>query len=390
MRPTWIWLLALAACGTIGSPGGGALGLPSSGGGPFQALDQNQVAPQDVAPFVFRNFGQPHRDPCALAATGDPSSTEVFLYVVVSGSKGDVIARTRADDGVSFYGDTGDLLSNPTHKPPEVLAASLAWEGSDLSGPSAIRVGSQIWLYYAAAQGIGLATSSDGLTFTKTGQPVVGVDHGASWESTAPRAPTVAVFPDGTWHMLYASGNDIGEATSSDGMTWKRVDADPSTPALDPVLSPSAVVDPKTLPEGEHPPFDEGAVDDPLLAPRIDPTGQLQVRVFYAGYDQPLGAKTRTAAIGFAGRYGDNGPLSRQALPVYTAPGSSASGPTLFEWSGPALLYTSQLDISVMPSFYAIAAAYDPTAGSPPPPGGTCVDGGGEADGGDCVFPSSP
>ena len=374
-RPSWIWLLALAACGTIGTPGSGDLDLPSSGGGPFQALAQTQVAPQDLAPFVFLDVGRLYREPSALAATSDPSSPAVLLYVVVNGAKGDVIERTRADDGVSFYGDTGDLQNNSTHKPPVVLLASLAWEGSDLSGPSALRIGSDIWLYYAAAGGIGLAKSSDGTTFTKTGQPVLGVDHGASWEPTAPRAPTVAVFPDGSWHMLYASGSDIGEATSPDGMTWKRVDADPSTPTLDPVLEPSAVVDPTTLPLGEHPPFDEGSVDDPLLAPRVDPTGQLQVRVFYSGYDKPPGAKTRTSGVGFAARYGDAGPLSRQAKPVYTAPGSSASGPALLQWSGPAMLYVSQLDITVTPSFPAIAAAYDPTASAPPTPG---------------QFPSSP
>src|SRR5208282_5218977 len=122
-----IWLLALAACGTIGSPGGGAANLPSSGAGPFQAMDTKQVAPQDLAPFVFRNVGQNYQEPCALAATGDPSSTDVILYVVENGSGGTVIHRTRADDAVSFYGDTGDAQMNPTHRPPLVLSPSLAW-----------------------------------------------------------------------------------------------------------------------------------------------------------------------------------------------------------------------------------------------------------------------
>jgi hypothetical protein len=360
-----VLLLALAACGTIGSPGGGAENLPSSGAGPFQGVDTMQLAPQHLAPFVLRNIGHSYLEPSVLPATGDPSSTQVLLYVV----EGSAIIRTRADDAVSFYGDSADVQTNPTHKPPIVLSASLEWEGQSVSGPSALRVGSEIWLYYAAAQGIGLAKSSDGRSFTKTGQPVLGLDQASRWEFTAPRAPSVAVFPDGTWHMIYASGNDLGEATSSDGVKWERVDGDPSTPALDPVLAPSAVVDPSTLGEGEHPPFDEGAVDDPLLVPRVDPTGQLQVRVFYAGYDKPLGEPSRTAAIGFAARYGDSGALSRQAQAVYTAPQSSANAPTLLEWSGTALLYVSQVDITGMPTFNAIAAAYDPTAGSPTAPG---------------------
>jgi hypothetical protein len=113
-------------------------------------------------------------------------------------------------------------------------------------------------------------------------------------------------------------------------------------------------------------PFDEATVEEPLLVPRVDPTGMLQVRVLYAGYSQAPTVMTRSGQIGFAARYGDSGALTRQAIPVYVAPGSSASGPALLEWSGPTMLYVSQLDIGLMPSPLALAAAFDPTGGSPP------------------------
>ena len=175
-------------------------------------------------------------------------------------------------------------------------------------------------------------------------------DPAASWETTPPHAPSVAIFPDGSWHMLYAAGTSIGEATSTDGVHWTRA-------AGNPVLEPSAPVNPRTLPAGEHVPFDEGTVEDPLLVPRIDPTGQLQVRVLYAGYAQSPTAQSRTASIGFAARYGDSGPLSRQSIPVYIAPGSTAAGPALLEWTGGTMLYVSQLDSTPMPPLPAIAAA---------------------------------
>ncbi len=112
-------------------------------------------------------------------------------------------------------------------------------------------------------------------------------------------------------------------------------------------------------------PFDEATVEDPLLVPRTDPTGQLQVRVLYAGYAAPPTTSTRTASIGFAARYGDTGPLSRQVIPVYVAPGSTASGPAMLEWSGGTMLYVSQLDTTLMPSPLALAAAYDPVSAPP-------------------------
>lgn len=358
-------LLVAAACSTLATPGGGAENLPTSGVGPFQALDQMQVAPQDIAPFVFTRAGVGVTEPSILAESADGSSPAVTLYAVVPGKTGSTIVRTRADDGRTFYGDAPDQVTFPSHKPPQVLAASLPWEGADVTGPSVLRVGAEIWLYYAAAGGIGLARSPDGATFTKTGAPVLATDATVGWEQGPPRAPTVARFPDGSWHMLYAAGGAIGEATSADGLSWKRADGDPSTPRIDPILTASKAVDPSTLPAGEHPPFDENGVGDPLLLPRVDATGQLQVRVLYTGYGPFPDASVPEGKIGFAARYGDSGKLSRQVIPVYAAPGAPASAPALLEWNGPTMLYVTQLDTVDMPARDGIAVAFDPGAGVP-------------------------
>lgn len=365
--PGSILFAALAGCATLASGGGGASNLPSSGVGPFQPLSQMQVAPQDIAPFVLSHSAGACTEPSVLSASADGATPALTMYYVLPGAPGTVIAFSRSDDGVSFYGDSGDVENNPSHKPPIVLTATLPWEGGAVDGPSAIRVGSQVWLYYAAAGGIGLAKSNDGRTFAKTGGPLLARDASIAWETTQLRAPTVAVFPDGSWHMMYASGASIGEATSTDGVTWTRADGDPSTPAIDPVLGPSAMVDPSTLPPGEHPPFDEGRVDDPLLAPRVDPTGRLQVRVLYTGYAPAADASAPAGAIGFAARYSTTGALARQATPVYFAPDSTVAGPAILEWAGPSLLFASQPDTKLSPPVVAIAGTFDPGAGSPPP-----------------------
>jgi hypothetical protein len=336
------------------------------------------MAAGDLAPFVFLGEAAQYREPSAIAASDDTSSPSVILFAVASTSSGDVIVRTRADDGRSFYGDSVDQQNHPGHRPPVVLRASQAWEGgegSSLSGPSALRVGSEFRLYYAAAGGIGLAKSTDGgLTFQAQPQPVLAPDHTAGWEFTPPRAPTVAQLPDGSFDMLYASGDAIGEAVSADGETgWRRVDGDPTTPAtLDPVLVASAYVDPSTLPTGVPPPFDEGAVDDPLLVPGVDVAGKLVVRVLYTGYSAPIGAASRVSAIGVAARYDTSDRrFTKQANPVYSVQSGEAA-PALLQFGGDqALLYVHQLNstLDMAHPFLAIAAAYAPATGMMGAPG---------------------
>ena len=378
MRSTFLLPLALLgtiACGTIASPGSGDLNLPTADVGPFSPLTQAEVASGDIPPFVFLSESAQYREPSVIAATDDTSGPGVILYAVATTSSGDVIVRTRADDGVSFYGDTVDQQDHPGDRPPVVLRASQPWEGADLSGPSVLRVGSEVRLYYGAAGGIGLARSTDGgLTFQAQPQPVLAPDHSAGWEFTPPRAPTVAQLPDGTFDMLYASGDAIGEAVSPDGVTgWKRVDGDPATPAtLDPVLVASAYVDPSTLPTGVPPPFDEGAVDDPLLVPSVDVAGKLVVRVLYTGYSAPIGAASRTSAIGVAARYhGTSVRFTKQSNPVYSVQSGEAA-PALLQFGGDqALLYVQQLNstLDMAHPFLAIAAAYAPPAGMLRAPG---------------------
>ena len=174
-----------------------------------------------------------------------------------------------------------------------------------------MRAGGGVYLYYAAAGGVGLATSSDGFAFTKHGAPVLAPDATAAWETTPPSAPSVAIFPGGTWHMLYAAGVAIGEATSADGVTWTRVDGDPTTAAIDPILAPSPF-DPAHPDVDAGGAFDTGQVSDPCVSPRVTPAGRLEVRVLYTGYDGPPGAADRASAVGLAARYGDTGALERR------------------------------------------------------------------------------
>ena len=337
-----------AACATLGTESPEGQNLPTSDVGPFRKLGAKEVL--GVAPYVLDGLSvAPYAEPSVLALATDPGKKEVALYVdarvSASGATHGAIVRTHADDGVSFYGTS---LDDP-HRPELVLDASEAWEGGSIHSPGAVRVGPSVYLYYAGSGGIGLAVSGDGVTFHKAAGPVLAVDPSVRWESTPPSEPSVAVFPDGSWHMLYAAGAAIGEATSADGYVWIR--------ASGPVLAPSPAPSPDAIDAGGWP-FDTGQVGGPCLLPRLDPAGKTQVRVLYTGYDGPPGAAARTSSIGFAARYGGAGALERSGTPVYKV-GKHEAAPALFEWSEGALLYVSQ-DSSLNPPYAAIAAAVAP------------------------------
>lgn len=351
MKRLQVLFLAMlsSACATLGSIGEGDRDLPSSGVGPFRKLTGKEIL--GVAPFVLNDTLGQYREPAALALD---RSGAVALFLVARAVKKDVIVRTRATDARSFYGaplDTG-------HVPAVALAADAPWEGADLSGPSPLRVNGEIWLYYAAAGGIGLARSTDGYAFKKLDTPVLAADPNLD-QGRTPTAPSVAILPDGRFRMLFAWGASIAEAASTDGITWVRVDADPSTPAIDPVLSPSTPVSPESLAPGEKPPFDTGQVTDPVLLPRVTAAGRLQIRVLYTGYDTPPGTAVRQSAIGFAARYGDEGSLQRNALPVLSL-GKHERGPAFFEWDGGAMLYVAIDTVDGTLTYPAIAAAFAP------------------------------
>jgi hypothetical protein len=345
-------LLLLASCATVGSKGEGDRDLPTAGVGPFRKLDSSELL--TVAPFVLDDKEAQYRQPAALAS--EKGSTRVLLYAVTTRGGKDIIVRSRADDARSFYGTSLD----GTHTPPSVLEPELPWEGTRLSHPAVVRRGDQIWLYYATDGGIGFARSEDGLHFTKSPAPVLARDPAVAWESTQLTAPSVAALPDGRLRMIYAAGGFLGEAESTDGASWRRLDADPATPAVDPILGPAAPVDPASLAPGEKPPFDTGAVGEPCLVPRLTVEGTLHFRVLYTGWDGPPGAPATQTAIGFAARHGDAGRLSRQPAPVYAA-GKHEASPTMVELSFGTMLYVSQdRVIDSKTSYTAIAAALAP------------------------------
>jgi uncharacterized repeat protein (TIGR01451 family) len=157
------------------------------------------------------------------------SGTYRMWYSGVDGSGLYQIGLATSPDGISWTRSG----SNP------VLSPSQTWEINRVSSPSVILDGPTYKMWYTGGDAswvarLGYATSADGVVWTKhAGNPVLDIGAGGTWESEDISAPTV-VKVGSTYHLWYrgtdGSTSRLGHATSSDGITWVK---DLANPVLD-------------------------------------------------------------------------------------------------------------------------------------------------------------
>lgn len=320
------FLLLLTGCGTLASPAGGDQELPNAHAGPFRLLRSSELdstITSYLAPYVARNERQHYRSPAPLDIDGDASTLPIWLYAVAGPGNDSRIVRFFAHDGRSL-----------DRVPEVVLEASEDWEGGRVSSPSALRVAEEVWLYYAGADGIGVAKSHDGRVFVKERAPILTglLGCGGSSSDKAPTDVSVLRLPDGSFRLFFSTGEAICEAASMDGLVFGFEGA---------VLRASHGA-------GE---FDSASLSHPFALTTTSPEGRLIVRVYYTGWDEK-GA----TAIGMAARYGSGGPLVRALSPVL-ATDLGARDPAVLPFAGFTLLYFSA---HTDPKSPALAAAVAP------------------------------
>jgi hypothetical protein len=220
------WLLFLSACATLADSGGGDEALPNAAAGPFRPVTGSELGENRVAPYVLDDDDTLQRDVSVIDADGDPATAEAWVYAAaneaVEGVEPDPATPSRILRFVAADGRSPKRIGD------EVLVAEEPWEGTVVGAPSALRVNAEIWLFYAAEGGIGLAKSVDGVSFVRSGPVLEPTKQG--WEGGAvPRSPAAVRVADGTLHLFYevtvAGAAMIGEASSIDGVTFVRAEA---------------------------------------------------------------------------------------------------------------------------------------------------------------------
>ncbi len=137
---------------------------------------------------------------------------------------------------------------------------SKAWDTDYIVPESVLLTDEGYVMYYTSGNrqngivaAIGMATSPDGITWTKHGEPVLQPGTEGSWDTVGVWGCTVLQAED--WEMFYTGGGEmgasIGYAVSPDGIHWTKREGnpifsprdDPTAADLTPVIqSPSVVM----------------------------------------------------------------------------------------------------------------------------------------------------
>ena len=137
------------------------------------------------------------------------------------------IGLATSEDGISWTKHTANPVLD--------IGAGGAWDDSHVYGASVIYRNHRWYMYYsgygASHWRIGLATSEDGVSWTKhTGNPVLNIGAGGAWDDVHASRPSV-IYRNHKWYMYYdgydGSHNRIGLATSEDGISWTKHTASP-------------------------------------------------------------------------------------------------------------------------------------------------------------------
>ncbi len=200
-----------------------------------------------------------------------------------------------------------------------------AWDGSLVHTPVVSQDPSGLYrMYYYGSDGttlrIGLATSTDGIAFTRSPpNPVLEIGPPGSWDDRYVWCPTV--LSGSPWRMWYSGSNAtatrVGLATSPDGVNWTKSSSNPD------------------FAEGAPGTWDDASVSDQRVFPA--PGSSAGLLMYYAGSD---GTHMR---IGLASQAGGHAPSADAGGPYASTEGSATvfdasastdpdSDPLMFRW----------------------------------------------------------
>lgn len=131
------------------------------------------------------------------------------------------------------YATSDDGTTWVKHPTPVLTGGSQLWQDSHVSVPRVVLVDDTLHMWFTSANRAGHATSTDGIEWSQTTDPVMEGEAG-TWDSDMVFISDVIY--NGTGYTAWYTGMSqddyaVGYATSSDGIDWTKL--------ADPVLSPS-------------------------------------------------------------------------------------------------------------------------------------------------------
>ena len=214
-----------------------------------------------------------------IAANGSAieNKGQIFYYFHGMNAAGNAnIGLAVSSDGITF-----NMLPNP------VLTqdAPGSWDDLHVADPYVISTSSGYSLYFAADDAkfystIGVATSSDGIAWQKKPAPILSVGARGEWDDTGVGEPSV-VYAAPYYYMIYTGANDakqrtLGWAVSSDGINWTKKG--------------------QLIPESMREAWDSQVICDPTILPTGNNDGTYYV--WFGGGDRPEGAQGLDGQIG--------------------------------------------------------------------------------------------
>lgn len=291
-------LSGLASCGALGAPARGDRDLPAGLLTGYAALAGGS-SPSGSALWLTADRG---------GSLDRPSVVQLGPRRVLFATEHPQSAPSRI---VRAAERTAGLLDFDA--PAVAFEQAQTWERDGVRAPSAVAHRGRIVMAYESNGALGIATSTDGVTFVRTDMPILRADasHG---EDLALGAPSLARAPNGTWWLAYHSGGKLFIAQSSSefaDQSWTRVGSGP--------LAEGAWV----TPTGATTPARESLSEPSLLIERT-PSGRTLCVLAATLTSAPTVPVTPTQLAGFAA-YDCEG-FVRSPLPLYVERGASVGG----------------------------------------------------------------
>ncbi len=217
----------------------GFVGWPAWAGTAYLTSDDGFTWTQQGDGPVFSTDDVPYAGTAAMASSvlvEDDGTWVLYFYTV--GNQFSSAPASWAIGRATAPAPTGPWTVDA--EPVLLPGAAGDWDAAQVTAPSVVKTDQGYFMYYTGlsdfgavnSMRIGLATSPDGITWQKYGDPVLTPGAEGDWDGVLVHQPRVVQTPDGfvmSYRSMQPGGSNkaYGFATSEDGIHWTKYAGNP-------------------------------------------------------------------------------------------------------------------------------------------------------------------